>query len=137
MIHSDPQIYPILATLNIGGYYGFHNNTLGTAWHMSDSKQFESGKVLVCLNNGTPQANPAYFDIRLDEYWKQFFSCENPHEYEFMPGGHFCVSKEHVYLRSKEFYKSIVNDLENNPISPWNIERLECYMFNPKYPSIL
>jgi hypothetical protein len=131
VIHSDPQIYPILATLNIGGYYGFHNNTLGTAWHMYDSKQFGSGKVLICLNNGHPQdTNP---DINVDRYWEILFDEPKPNMYEFMPGGHFLISKEQVLLRPREFYKKIVDLLTSEEVAPWLIERLECYIFNEKY----
>jgi hypothetical protein len=57
--------------------------------------------------------------------------------YEFMPGGHFGITKEHVYLRSKQFYEKIVTQLERDISAPWNIERLECYIFNPKYKTKL
>ena len=104
---------------------------------MPPSRQFGTGRVLSCFENGVPQADPTIFDIRLVDYWKQFFTSDHPEEYEFMPGGHFCISKEHAHARSKDFYKSVVLSLESDPQSPWNIERLECYMFNPNYKTIL
>ena len=101
------------------------------------SKEFESGKVLVYESNGIPQSNPNYFYINLNEYWKKFFDCDYPTEYEFMPGGHFAITKEQLRLRSKAFYGEVLSLLAEDTNSPWNIERLECYMFNPKYTSAL
>ncbi len=40
-------------------------------------------------------------------------------------------------MRSKNFYKKIVQLLEKYEEALWIIERLECYIFNPKYKSIL
>jgi len=48
-----------------------------------------------------------------------------------MPGGHFGITKEHAQLRSKEFYKHVADFLFEEPVAPWIIERLECYIFNP------
>ena len=126
----------IRCQLKIGGYYGFHFNTItvpsplgGTMWALSPSKQHGEGRVLICQSNGYPQdSNP---DINVDKYWNMFFDCEMPKEYEFMPGGHFGITREHAQLRSKEFYKKIVDFLFEEPVSPWIIERLECYIFNP------
>jgi hypothetical protein len=49
-----------------------------------------------------------------------------------MPGGHFGITKEHAQLRSKEFYKKVCDLLIDDVNAPWMIERLECYIFNPK-----
>ena len=125
--------------LKIGGYYGFHFNTItvpsplgGCMWNLSKSKQFGNGRALVCQNDGKPQANPADYNINLEEYWKKFFNCEPPTEFEFVPGGHFGITREHAQLRSKEFYKNVCDLLVDDIDSPWIIERLECYIFNPK-----
>jgi hypothetical protein len=123
--------------LKIGGYYGFHFNTItvpsplgGSMWNLSPSKQHGKGKVLACLSNGQPQdANP---NIDVDKYWDLLFVDQKPTEYEFMPGGHFGITKEHAQLRSKEFYKKVCNLLIDDVNAPWMIERLECYIFNPK-----
>ena len=50
-----------------------------------------------------------------------------------MPGGHFAITKQHAQLRSKEFYSKVCNLLLEDENSPWMIERLECYIFNPTY----
>jgi len=47
-----------------------------------------------------------------------------------MPGGHFVITKEQVRMRSKEFYKKIIDLLIEDDNSPWMFERLECYIFN-------
>lgn len=123
------------ATLKIGGYYGFHYNTIGSMWSMHDSNHFKTGKVLICNNNGTPQADPSIFLMNLDEFWYKIFNVKHPKHYEFIPGGHFVITKEHAKLRSKDFYRNIVDILESDQDSPWIIERLECYMFYPECTS--
>lgn len=124
--------------LQIGGYYGFHFNTItvpspkgGIMWNLSPSQHHGTGRVLVCNSDGSPQdSNPS---INVDEYWTKFFSCLPPTRYEFMPGGHFGITKEHAQLRSKDFYKQVVDLLLKEEVAPWIIERLECYIFNPTY----
>lgn len=125
--------------LKIGGYYGFHFNTIlipsslgGRMWDLSPSKHHENGRVLICNNDGTPQADPSHFHINLEQYWSIFFKqVPPPVEYEFVPGGHFGITREHVQLRSKEFYKKVCDLLIEDINAPWTIERLECYIFNP------
>jgi hypothetical protein len=129
VVHSVPNMR---VTLEIPtGYYGFHNNTLGTSWSLLPSRQVGKGGVLNCISNGNPQdTNPL---INVDKYWDILFDCPKPLIYEFMPGGHFGVTKEHARLRSKELYKKITDLLVEDPTAPWMIERLECYIFNPTY----
>jgi hypothetical protein len=135
IINGDINIIEQKASLIIGGYYGFHNNTIGTAWVMQPSQQFGNGYVLSCLSNGHPQdTNPL---INVDKYWDIIFDEPKPFFYEFIPGGHFTISKEHVKLRSKELYKKITQLLIEDVTAPWMIERLECYIFNPKYKTKL
>lgn len=133
ILNSDISEISKKATLIIDGYYGFHNNTLGTAWQMYPSQQFENGHILSCLSNGYPQdTNP---NINVDKYWKiLFLDFQNPPSiYEFIPGGHFVITKEQVKIRSKEFYKKIIDLLLIDENSPWMFERLECYIFNKNY----
>lgn len=133
---DNPYFYEISAQLKIGGYYGFHYNTIsvpsdkgGIMWTLSPSNHHGDGKVLICNSDGSPQdSNP---NINVDKYWPMFFECAPPSNYEFMPGGHFGITREHAQLRSKEFYKTIVDFLLEDEIAPWIIERLECYIFNP------
>lgn len=133
---DDPEFYKLNAKLTIGGYYGFHYNTIttpsekgGIMWNLTPSNHHGSGKVLVCNSNGSPQdANP---NIDVDKYWPMFFNSPPPNVYEFMPGGHFGINKDHAKLRSRDFYKKIVDFLLELDIAPWIIERLECYIFNP------
>lgn len=125
------------AALIIDGYYGFHNNSLGTAWQLYRSQHFNKGFVLQCLSNGHPQdLNP---NINVDKYWKILFSNQHnpPPFYEFMPGGHFVITKEHAKIRSKEFYNQIINLLIEDENCPWMMERLECYIFNKNFKTNL
>lgn len=134
---QDPEVYEKNAQLKIGGYYGYHFNTItipsprgGCMWNLSPSKQHGNGKVLACNSDGSPQdTNPL---INVDKYWNMFFSSEKPKQYEFMPGGHFGITRDHARLRSKSFYKSIIDLLLQETRSPWIVERLECYIFNPE-----
>lgn len=122
--------------LKIGGYYGFHFNTItvpsslgGCMWNLCQTKHHGKGKILACQSNGQPQdSNP---NINVDKYWNLLFTDPAPIEYEFIPGGHFAITKEHARLRSKEFYKLVCDLLLNEESAPWNLERLECYIFNP------
>lgn len=135
ILNSDVSEISRNASLTIGGYYGYHNNTLGTAWTMDPSYQFGNGFVISCYSNGFPQdLNP---NINVDKYWRLLFSDIHspPPMYEFIPGGHFVITKEQVRMRSKEFYKKIVDLLIEDDNSPWMFERLECYIFNKDYKS--
>jgi len=123
--------------LKMGGYYGFHFNTItvpsplgGSMWELSPSTHHGEGRVLICSSNGAPQdSNP---NIDVEKYWNRFFKrVPPPAEYQFMPGGHFGITKQQAQLRSKEFYKNIVDFLLEEEVAPWIIERLECYIFNP------
>jgi hypothetical protein len=134
---DNPYFYEIASQITIGGYYGFHYNTItqpgpkgGVMWQLSPSKQHGKGNILICNSDGSPQdSNPK---INVNSYWNLFFESDHPIEYEFMPGGHFGISKEHARLRSKDFYKKVVDFLMTEEVAPWIIERLECYIFNPK-----
>ena len=134
IINGDVGLLDKTAELTIGGYYGYHNNTFGTAWTlhgMSPTQHHGKGSVLTCLSNGQPQdKNPS---INVDRYWGSLFNSPIPNSYEFIPGGHFTITKEHIHLRTIEFYKSVVSLLEDDINSPWIIERLECYIFNSLY----
>jgi hypothetical protein len=131
IINNDPNFLNKTASLNIGGYYGYHNNFFGSAWNMLNSNQFGTGKVLTCLSNGYPQDTNPQIDV--NKYWEILFEGCPPQTYEFIPGGHFCITSEHVKLRPLYFYSKITDLLEKNPIAPWLIERLECYIFNPNF----
>ena len=118
-------------SINFGGYYGFHNNTLGTAWTLEGSTHLGNGMVLKCNSSGSPQHT--HEDLNLNYYWDLFFLSSNPLNYEFIPGGHFTITKEQIRLRPIEFYKKILTFLETEQISPWIIERFECYIFNKNF----
>ena len=138
VVNSDVETFKNRSALNIGGYYGYHFNTItvhsekgGIMHTMHPSQHHGEGKIIACYSNGMPQDhNP---NINVDLYWDILFDEPRPEIYEFMPGGHFGISKEHVCLRPFEFYSKIVSLLENDETAPWLIERLECYIFNPKY----
>jgi hypothetical protein len=101
--------------VNFGGYYGFHWNSVtvptpkaGVMWTLYPSNQFgPNNKVLICNSNGYPQdSNP---NINVDSIWELLFNEPKPNNYEFVPGGHFSITKEQILKRSLDFYKSILN----------------------------
>lgn len=119
------------SSLSIGGYHGYHNNRLGSAWNMPPTQQFLNGRALSCLSNGYPQhMEPG---VNVDEYWDLLFNEPRPKFYEFMPGGHFAISRDQVRIRSRNFYEKICNLLAEDVYAPWKMERLECYVFCENY----
>jgi hypothetical protein len=139
IINNDS--YKENSVLKIDGYYGFHYNTIQntiisqgvTNYPMLELPVAEigEGKSLRCMSNGYP--HESYKNVNLDKYWNILFDSDRPYIYEFIPGGHFCIKKKQILLRSREFYEKIVSLLLNDKDAPWMIERLECYIFNPKY----
>lgn len=142
IINGDINTWNKESIINFGGYYGYHWNSIkvptprGGIMHTLDpSKQFGTGRILSCQSNGLPHdPNP---NINVDNVWFELFNHQKPNEYEFVPGGHFSITKEQIKIRSLNFYKKIVELLENDVTMPWNIERLECYIFNSTYKSKL
>jgi hypothetical protein len=131
--------------LQIGGYYGYHYNTIttpsdkgGLMWTLYHTTHHERGKILYCSSNGREHdSNP---DIDVNRYWTILFDEPIPEgsgRYEFMPGGHFGLTRKHAHKRSREVYAKVVELLEQESSAPWMIERLECYIFNPKYKTKL
>ena len=123
--------------LNImDGYYGFHNNDTWM-FGLYLSKHHGNGYVLFCSHDGVPH----HLGVDVNGGWTRLFNDEYPFDgisrYEFIPGGHFGITKEHAHLRTRDFYGKVVEILENDASSPWVIERLECYIFNPKYKTII
>ena len=105
--------------------------TVGMMWGMSPTTHHGTGNIISCNSDGTPQAAPGVYNINLNEYWDKFFVSEPPlygydakaskeaptnhlNRYEFIPGGHFGVTREHVQLRSRDFYKQVVDLLASD-----------------------
>jgi hypothetical protein len=73
--------------------------------------------------------NPNHGGLDLEPVWDRIFSEPCPEILKFVAAGHFCVSRQHIHKKPKEFYEKILNVLEDDPISPWCIERFETYIF--------
>lgn len=116
--------------LNINdGYFGFYNN--GIYGNLFRATHFNNGNVLSCAANGHPHDGQP--GLNVDRYWHILFDQQNPNYYEFIPAGHFGITKSHATIRTKCFYGKIKELLETESIAPWIIERLECYIFDPRY----
>ena len=100
-----------------------------------NAKQFNDGcwffctqygdKPLTCDINGSPH----HYGLNLKSMWENIFNSKCPEVFEFTPTGHFAITKEQIHKKSKTYYKHIINILEEFPMSPWEIERLEPYIF--------
>jgi hypothetical protein len=129
LINGNEEYRNNYASLKFDGYKGYHWNSIGTMWNLHKSQQFFSGNVLACSSNGYPHEK----NLNINEIWNVLFKSKTPNEYEFIPGGHFCVSKETVHIRSKQFYCKLVELLETHERMPWIVERLEPYIFDKRF----
>lgn len=123
IINSDIDFITKSSMLHFDGYWGFALSELYSSIY--------SGGVWTCSDTGHPHDN----NLFLNETWESLFDCPYPSKYDFVPGGHFCITKENARIRSKEFYQHLVTLLETYYKMPWNIERLESYIFNKNYTS--
>jgi dTDP-4-dehydrorhamnose reductase len=82
-------------------------------------------QILTCDLLGYPH-HPG-LDIK--PIWDKSMPGKCPEELKFVAAGHFCVSRQQLHKKPKEFYEKILRVLEEDPISPWCIERFEIYIF--------
>jgi hypothetical protein len=137
VVNSDTtDVFKNRSALNFGDFYGYHFNTIkvhsekgGIMHTMEKSTQHGDGYIISCYSNGFPHDN----HLNVDEVWDILFDEPRPTIYEFIPGAHFCVSKQQIQLRPMEFYDKILKVLDKNNLAPWLLERLVCYIFNPAY----
>lgn len=81
--------------------------------------------VLECDKNGYPN----HAGLNIERIWNLLFTSNCPDTLHFTPTGHFIISNELATSIPKEFYKKILNILEEYDDAPWVIERLEPYIF--------
>lgn len=80
-----------------------------------------------------PDGSPHHPGLDIPGMWKRLFKSPMPEKIGFTAAGHFCITANHVRKRPREFYKKILDILENEQIAPWIIERLEGYILDPSY----
>jgi len=113
-----------------GGVREWENNAImeiGECWFFNRDHIYE--RVLECDHNGMPH----HGGLDIKGVWNQLFETSIPYKINFVPAGHFCISREAVHKRPVEFYEKVVNILETNDQSPWIIERLEPYIFDTNF----
>jgi hypothetical protein len=94
--------------------------TNGECWFFCT--QYE---ILSCDRNG----NPDHPGLELEKMWNKLFRYPCPEVINFTPTGHFAISKAQAKKIPVEYYKHMLNILETQPTSPWEVERLEPYIF--------
>jgi len=93
-------------------------------WFFSHHNIMRSGK------NGSPN-HPGIDlpELDIEKTWNVLFNKDCPEFFDFTPAGHFAITKEQVHRLPKQFYKKVIDILETRYTSPWEIERLEPYIF--------
>ena len=94
---------------------------LGGCWFFQTALPF----VIECPHDGSPY----HHGLPLPEMWNLLFNNEMPEKIYFTAAGHFCITREHVHQYPIEWYKKVLDILENYEVSPWCIERFEPYIF--------
>ena len=129
LINSNPTYWEEAANMKIGQYYAFSTGT-ALNWEYPMPGEAYTGRTLICKQDGSPHHRPS--ELNIDTLWSILFESEVPKTFEFVPAGHFIVSREQAKLRSKLFYEKLVNLLETRKLCPYEVERLEAYIFNPE-----
>jgi hypothetical protein len=104
-----------------------------TLWD-SEAKQFSDGCWFFCTQYGVLECDrigaPHHPLLNLKRMWDILFKdTECPEKFYFTPTGHFTIHKDTAHKVPKSYYEYIVNILENEENSPWEIERMEPYIF--------
>lgn len=98
-----------------------------------NAKQFNNGCWFFCTQYDVlscdPNGSPHHPGLNLNKMWETLFTTNCPDIIHFTPTGHFAISKEQARKIPLEYYQHILNILETQPSSPWEIERLEPYIF--------
>jgi dTDP-4-dehydrorhamnose reductase len=85
-----------------------------------------------CNNFGNPHDS----NLNLKNLWDKIFNIDSPNIYRFTPAGHFVITKEHARKIPRDIYKKILDILETEYRSPWEVERLEPYIFINNYKDL-
>lgn len=109
IINRDIDIWNVYSKLTLNGCWFFNSYS----------------SIISCDSNGCPQ----HCGLPIKSVWENIFDSECPNTIEFVPAGHFCISKDTIYKKPKIYYENILNLLSHYEILPWVIERLEPYIF--------
>ena len=90
-------------------------------------------RSIECDNSGLPHDH----GLNLKFLWERLFKTTSPNIFKFTPAGHFAITKEHARKIPKSVYKKIINILEKESKSPWEIERLETCIFINNYKDLI
>ena len=127
VINGDVDCWTYHAKQHFEGYWVYQRGLYtGWEWHAETDS---NGRVLRCDQSGLPN----HPNLPILETWNKLFETQCPSTLEYVPGGHFSITKEQLHIRPKSFYQTILQILETEYVAPWVFERLEPYIFNSKY----
>lgn len=131
VVNANPIYWDMVARFKSDGYWAFSTGT-ALNWEAPMPKEAYTGNTLICDKSGAPHHRPSTLNI--DTLWQLLFNDPAPEKYEFVPAGHFCVTRETAQGRPRELYERLVSILESSrPFCPYEVERLEAYVFNKLY----
>ena len=124
IINGDQAVWNAEAKQHFEEYWAYQKGPY-EGWQWWNAQHF-GGQVLRCDATGLPN----HPNLPLKETWDKLFTTQFPEFIEFVPGGHFSITKSQIHIRSKAFYQEVLRILETEYIAPWVFERLEPYIFN-------
>lgn len=128
VVNGNSIYWDMVCRMKKDGYWAFSTGT-ALNWEPHMPKEAYTGNTLICESSGAPHHRPSTLNV--DTLWQELFQDPVPERYEFVPAGHFCVTRDAVHVRSKKFYRKLVDLLESSrPFCPYEVERLEGYIFD-------
>lgn len=128
IVNANPEYWTLAANMNKDNQYFAFSNGSALNWEHPMPKNAYTGRTLICEEDGSPHHRPP--ELNIATLWPELFSSDIPDRFEFVPAGHFCASKEIIKSRSRDFYKKLVDLLATRPFCPYEVERLEAYIFD-------
>jgi len=116
IIAGDINTWKNFARQQNSGFWIFQNNP----------------NLFSCDQSGLPHDRKG---LKLKQMWENLFTSPCPSTIQFTPAGHFAVSKEQVHKLPRDYYKRIVDILITQHLAPWEIERMEAYIFLGEEPA--
>lgn len=77
----------------------------------------------------------SHWDVDLFSIWYRLFDGDMPHRFFANYGAQFIASRDLIRSRSLEFYKELMQCHEDYSVTPWALEIMWYYIFDPRFKS--